>query len=366
MAKRVYIIIQTLYRGGTIVNTIQVGILGYGLSGSVFHAPLLTVLDQFHISKVMTSRTEEVKRDLPEAEVVHDIGDITGDPAIELVIITTPSGLHYEHAKACLRAGKHVVIEKPMTATAEEGEDLKQIAEEQGVLLSVYHNRRWDNDFLTIQKLIHEGKLEDINTYQVSYDRYKPKVQERWREKQGAGTGTLYDLGSHIIDQALHLFGMPQAVTANVTAQRENAETVDYFHMTLHYGKLQVILHAGSIAAANGPRYQIHGQRSSFIKYGIDGQEDALRAGEKPVDDNWGADDPAFYGELTTVHGNDRKTETIPSVNGSYLNYYEKIADSIREGNALPVTAEEGINVIRIIDAAVKSSEEKRTITIEQ
>ncbi|PJH91578.1 oxidoreductase [Bacillus sp. SN1] len=357
---------KTLLKGRRKVDTIKVGILGYGLSGSVFHAPLLAVLEEYHISKVMTSRTEEVKRDFPDAEVVHELEDITNDPAIELVIVTTPSGLHYEHAMACIQAGKHVVIEKPMTAKAEEGEKLKKAADEKGVLLSVYHNRRWDNDFLTIKKLIADGSLEDINTYQVSYDRYRPEVQARWREKEGSATGTLYDLGSHIIDQALHLFGLPKAVTANVMAQRENAETVDYFHLTLDYGKLQAILYGGSIVPANGPRYQIHGQHASFMKYGIDGQEDALRAGRKPEDDSWGADDPEFYGKLTTVHGTDKKTETIPSVNGSYLSYYRKIAESIREGSALPVTAEEGIDVIRIIEAAMKSSEEKRTIMLEK
>ncbi|MGD1414886.1 scyllo-inositol 2-dehydrogenase [Bacillus stercoris] len=356
----------TLLKGRRKVDTIKVGILGYGLSGSVFHGPLLAVLNEYHISKIMTSRTEEVKRDFPDAEVVHELEEITNDPSIELVIVTTPSGLHYEHAMACIQAGKHVVLEKPMTATAAEGEKLKKAADEKGVLLSVYHNRRWDNDFLTIKKLISEGSLEDINTYQVSYDRYRPEIQARWREKEGVATGTLYDLGSHIIDQTLHLFGMPKAVTANVMAQRENAETVDYFHLILDYGKLQAILYGGSIVPANGPRYQIHGKDSSFIKYGIDGQEDALRAGRKPEGDSWGADDSEFYGQLTTVHGSDKKTETIPSVNGSYLTYYRKIAESIREGAALPVTAEEGIDVIRIIEAAMKSSKEKRTIMLEQ
>ncbi|KAF1678397.1 MULTISPECIES: oxidoreductase [Bacillus] len=349
------------------MDTIQVGILGYGLSGSVFHAPLLAVLNEYHISKVMTSRTEEVKRDFPDAEVVHELKAITNDPGIELVIVTTPSALHYEHAMACIEAGKHVVIEKPMTATAEEGQKLKKAADEKGVLLSVYHNRRWDNDFLTIKKLIADGSLEDINTYQVSYDRYRPEVQAtRWRDKEGVATGTLYDLGSHIIDQTLHLFGMPKAVTANVMTQRENAKTVDYFHLIMDYGKLQAILYGGSVVPANGPRYQIHGQHSSFIKYGIDGQEAALRAGKKPKDDSWGADDPTFYGELTTVHGTDKKTETIPSVNGSYFTYYREIANSMRKGDTLPVTAEEGINVIRIIEAAMKSSEEKRTIMLEE
>ncbi|MBY8911394.1 oxidoreductase [Bacillus sp. YC2] len=347
------------------MNTIQVGLLGYGLSGSVFHAPLLDVLDDYHIKKVMTSRTNEVKRDLPGAEAVRTIEEITGDPDIDLVIVTTPSGMHYESAMKCLLAGKHVVVEKPMTATAAEAEELKKTAEDKGVLLSVYHNRRWDNDFLTIQKLVQDGSLKDIHTYHVSYDQYKPEVQKKWREKSGSATGTLYDLGSHIIDQALCLFGMPEAVTAHVMEQRENSETADYFHVTLHYGKLQAVLHSGSMNAASGPRYQIHGKHSSFIKYGTDGQESALLAGKKPVDDSWGADDPDYFGKLTIAEEDRRNTETIPSLHGSYLTYYKLLADSIQKEKPLPVTAEEGIHVIRVIEAAMKSSEQKRTVILE-
>ncbi|MBR7880627.1 MULTISPECIES: oxidoreductase [Bacillus amyloliquefaciens group] len=346
------------------MKTIQVGILGYGLSGKVFHAPLLDVLDDYQIKKVMTSRTDEVKRDLPGAEAVRAIEDITGDPDIDLVIVTTPSGMHYESAMKCLLAGKHTVVEKPVTATSAEAEELRRTAENKGVLLSVYHNRRWDNDFLTIQKLIRDGALQDIHTYQVSYDLYNPVVQEKWREMNGPATGTLYDLGSHIIDQTLLLFGMPESVTAHVMKQRDNSETVDNFLAALHYGKLQVILQSGSMNAASGPRYQIHGRNASFIKYGMDGQEDALSAGKKPIDDSWGADDPDNFGELTIAADEKRHTETIPSENGSYLTYYKLLADSILNGKPLPVTAKEGIDVIRVIEAAMKSSEQKRTIAL--
>ncbi|MCY8757962.1 oxidoreductase [Bacillus haynesii] len=344
------------------VNKVRTGILGYGLSGSVFHAPLLSVLEDYEIRKVMTSRKEQVKQDLPEAEAVSTIEDITNDPDIDLVIVTTPSGLHYEMAKECIRAGKHVVLEKPMTATAEEAEKLINAAKEKGVLLSVYHNRRWDNDFLTIKQLIKEGRLGEINTFHASYDRFRPNVRQRWREQKGPGSGALYDLGSHLIDQALHLFGMPNSVTAQVTAQRANAETDDYFHVVLHYDQRQVILHSGSIVPANGPRYQIHGSKGSFIKYGIDGQEDALRAGQKPAGDEWGADQPEYYGELATVEGDEVIKETVESIPGSYLTYYKQLASSILEGGSLPVTAEEGRDVIRMIEAAQKSSETNQTV----
>ncbi len=218
--------------------------------------------------------------------------------------------------------------------------------------------------FLTIQKLIRDGALQDIHTYQVSYDLYNPVVQEKWREKNGPATGTLYDLGSHIIDQTLLLFGMPKSVTAHVMKQRDNSETVDNFLAALHYGKLQVILQSGSMNAASGPRYQIHGRNASFIKYGMDGQEDALSAGKKPIDDSWGADDPDNFGELTIATDEKRHTETIPSENGSYLTYYKLLADSILNGKPLPVTAKEGIDVIRVIEAAMKSDEQKRTIAL--
>ncbi|MCF7616567.1 oxidoreductase [Bacillus sonorensis] len=346
------------------LDRIRTGLLGYGLSGSVFHAPLLSVLEEFDIKKVMTSRKEQVNSEIPEAEAVSSIEDITGDPNIDLVIVTMPSGLHFEAAKECLLAGKHVVLEKPMTATAEEAEELIHLATEKGVLLSVYHNRRWDNDFLTIKQLISEGRLGDINTFHASYDRYRPNVRQRWREQKGPGSGALYDLGSHLIDQVLHLFGLPEAVTAQVAAQRDGAETDDYFHIVLHYGKLQAILHSGSIVPANGPRYQVHGQKGSFIKYGIDSQEDALRAGQKPSGESWGADLPEHYGELTVVEGEEVKTETVKTLPGSYVTYYQELAASILKGGKLPVTAEEGLAVIRIIEAARESSELKKTVLL--
>lgn len=346
------------------MDRIRTGLLGYGLSGSVFHAPLLSVLNEFEIRKVMTSKKEQVTQDLPGSEAVSSIEEIAGDPAIDLVIVTTPSGLHFEMAKECLLAGKHVVLEKPMTATAEEAEELIAAAKEKGVLLSVYHNRRWDNDFLTIKQLIKEGRLGEVNTFHASYDRFRPNVRQRWREQKGPGSGALYDLGSHLIDQALHLFGMPNGVTAQVTSQREHAETDDYFHVVLHYNKLQVILHSGSIVPENGPRYQVHGSKGSFIKYGIDGQEEALRAGKKPSGNAWGRDTAEFYGKLTVIDGDDVKKETVETLPGSYLTYYKEIVSSILEGGKLPVTAEEGLSVIRIIEAAQKSSETKKTVFI--
>ena len=347
------------------MKKIKVGLVGYGLSGATFHAPLLSVLEEFEVLKVVSSNKDKVIQDLSGVEVVKSLAEVLDDQAIDLVVITTPSGLHYEMAKQSLMAGKHVILEKPMVVETQEAEDLIKIAEEKNLLLSVYHNRRWDNDYLTVKKLVSEGVLGEINTYQVHFDRFRPEVRDRWREKQGPGSGTLYDLGSHLIDQALQLFGLPKFILADVSAQRENGETDDYFHLILGYEKLRVILHSGSIVPSNGPRFQVHGSKGSFIKYGLDGQEDALKSGKKPIDDSWGADEPEFYGTLNTTDGETVKSETIETVNGSYLTYYQKIAESINDGKSAPVSGQEGLLVIKIIEAAQKSSFEKKAIYLD-
>jgi len=347
------------------MKKIKVGLVGYGLSGATFHAPLLSVLEEFEVLKVVSSNKDKVIQDLSGVEVVKSLAEVLDDQAIDLVVITTPSGLHYEMAKQSLMAGKHVILEKPMVVETQEAEDLIKIAEEKNLLLSVYHNRRWDNDYLTVKKLVSEGVLGEINTYQVHFDRFRPEVRDRWREKQGPGSGTLYDLGSHLIDQALQLFGLPKFILADVSAQRENGETDDYFHLILGYEKLRVILHSGSIVPSNGPRFQVHGSKGSFIKYGLDGQEDALKSGKKPINDSWGADEPEFYGKLNTIDGETVKTETIETVNGSYLTYYQKIAESINDGKSAPVSGQEGLLVIKIIEAAQKSSFEKKAIYLD-
>jgi scyllo-inositol 2-dehydrogenase (NADP+) len=347
------------------MRKIKVGLIGYGLSGATFHAPLLSVLEQFEITKVVSSNLEKVHQDLKDVVVVSSLEEVLEDASIDLAVITTPSGLHYEMAKQSLMAGKHVILEKPMVVETWEAEDLIRIADEKKLLLSVYHNRRWDNDYLTVKELINDGVLGEINTYQVHYDRFRPAVRDRWREKQGPGAGTLYDLGSHLIDQALHLFGLPQFVLADVFAQRENAETDDYFHVILGYEKLRVILHSGSIVPTNGPRFQVHGSKGSFIKYGLDGQEAALKEGKKPLDNSWGADQPQFYGQLVRFDGDKEEHKTIQTLHGSYVSYYKEIAKSILEGKTAPVTANEGLSVIKIIDAAFKSSKEKKAVYID-
>jgi scyllo-inositol 2-dehydrogenase (NADP+) len=344
------------------MNKVKTGLIGYGFSGATFHAPFLKALEEFDLVKVMSSHPEKVQKDVGNVEVVPNLEDILEDPSIELVIITTPNPLHYDMAKKSLFHGKHVVLEKPMVIEPEEAKDLIHLAKEKNLMLSVYQNRRWDNDFLTIQQLISNGDLGEIATYEAHFDRFRPEVRDRWREQPGKGSGMLYDLGAHLIDQALYLFGKPQFVQADVFPQRNHAEVDDYFHIIMGYEKLRVILHSGSIVKGQSPRFIVHGGKGSFVKYGIDGQEDALREGQAPGGEGWGEDKPEWYGKLTVeVDGQDvvKKVETLP---GSYQTYYQKVYDHIRNGAPCPVPGEDGLKTIEIIHAAMESSKEKKAV----
>ena len=346
------------------MKKINVGLIGYGNSGSTIHAPLLQVLDQFEIRKVMSSNPEEVVySELGNIEVVRNLEDLLEDAEIELVVITTPNSLHYEMTKKSLMHKKHVVLEKPMVIDVFEAEALIQIANENNCMLSVYQNRRWDNDFLTVKHLVTEGILGEINTYEAHYDRYNPRVSDCWRERRELGLGILFDLGSHLIDQALYLFGDPQFVMADVFAQREGAVTDDYFHITLGYDRLRVILHSASLVTEQGPKFEVNGSKGSFVKYGIDKQYIDLKEGKNPSDSDWGKDNPEWYGQLL-LHEDDGKirhsiVETIP---GSHASYYKGVYEHIYNGKPCPVSAEDGLKTIKIIQAAVQSSQEKRTI----
>ncbi|KHD86642.1 oxidoreductase [Heyndrickxia ginsengihumi] len=344
------------------MEKIKTGLIGYGFSGATFHAPFLKALDEFDLIKVLSSNQEKVQNDLGNITVAEKMDDIINDPEIELVVITTPNTLHYEMAKQSLIAKKHVIIEKPMVVDPEEAKELIQLAKQNNVMLSVYQNRRWDNDFLTIKHLISEGSLGEITTYEAHFDRFRPNVRNRWREQAGKGSGMLYDLGSHLIDQALHLFGTPQFVLADVFAQREQSQVDDYFHIILGYEQRRVILHSGSIVKGQGPKFAVHGSKGSFIKYGLDGQEDALKAGKIPTEKDWGKDKEEWYGALTIDENGKEVTKKIETIPGSYTSYYRQVYDHIRSGKANPVPGEDGLKTIQVIHAALQSSKEKKAV----
>ncbi len=331
------------------------------MAGSVFHAPLIRSVSGLRLAKIVTSRREEVAKRLPEVTVASDIDEVFTDAAIDLVVVASPSAHHYEHARAALLAGKHVVVDKPLATTSGEGSELIKLARSRGRVLSVFQNRRWDNDFLTVQQAIEVDWLGKVFHYEAHFDRFRPDIKAGWREVPGPGAGILYDLGAHLIDQSLHLFGMPLAVTADIIAQRAGATVDDYFHLVLDYFPLRVILHAATLVVQPGPRFLVHGDGGSFLKYGIDGQEELLKRGRRPGDAEWGGDSPEYYGELTPAGGTPRRVETL---RGGYERYYEALAACLENGGAPPVDARDARDGLIIIEAAQRSAAERRTVSV--
>ncbi|PFJ15173.1 oxidoreductase, partial [Bacillus cereus] len=315
------------------MKKIGVGIVGFGFSSTTFHIPLLQTIEEYDIRAVLSSKEEVVKETLPNANVVSTIDELVKRDDVELVVITSPNTTHFPYVKEAILHGKHVVVEKPFVVSIEEGEELISLAKQYNVVLSVYHNRRFDNDFLTIKKLLEEHRVGNVYTYEAHFDRFRPHVRNRWREKNLPGSGILYDLGSHLIDQALSLFGNPDAISADVIKQRPGAEIDDYFHVVLHYGVKRVILHSSSYVKQAGPHFTVHGDKGSIVKYGMDSQEEQLKNEIKPGDSGYGTDKEANFATLET----EEELVRIPTEAGCYDMYYKGVRDSILNGAEPPV-----------------------------
>lgn len=338
-------------------TAIKTALVGLGFSGQTFHLPFLKHHSDFDLTTVMTSQAGRAKQLVPTAQAVSSMDELIASQP-ELVIITAPNDQHFALAEQALQAGCHVVLEKPFVTSSAEGEALIKRAEQQQKVLSVYHNRRYDGDFLTLQKLISEKTLGQTRLFESHFDRFRPEPQQRWREQAGAGTGFLFDLGSHLIDQALVLFGWPNTITAQVLALRPGAETTDYFHLVLGYNEHQVILHSSPFCASPNHRFQLHGSKGSYQKWGLDPQEERLRAGIQPNHPDWGKETPAAYGDL---YLGERQT-TWPTETGNYHLYFDQLATAIRGDAELQVTAKQALDVIRLIELAEQSAEQQRTL----
>lgn len=339
---------------------IHVGLIGYGYSSATFHIPLINKASGLQLKAMYSSKAVNNSN----VEIVSDVDEIISRKDIDVIAVVTPNTTHYELAKKAIAAGKHVVVEKPFTITSAQADELIALARQKGVLLTVFQNRRWDNDFLTIRELLRTEVLGKIRTYEAHYDRFRPQVRDRWREQNIPGSGILYDLGAHLIDQALTLFQLPKTILADIRAERTGAEAVDYFHLVLGYEDKRVILHAGSIVREAGPKFMVHGERGSFIKYGLDSQEDQLKKGMAPGDPGWGKDEPGQYGLLTADIGGVTFRGAVETLPGRYEVFYERLAAAINTGSAVPVLPEESRNTIRIIEYAMQSQREQKIIQI--
>jgi predicted dehydrogenase len=323
----------------------------------VFHAPFITTVPGFALRGVMERSKNLAAEKYPGILTYRSIHELLNDPAVELVVITTPNNTHFDYSAKALQAGKHVILEKPFTIESAEAEELLRIAAASGKVLSVYHNRRYVSDIRTIAQLIREGWLGNVHEYECHFDRYRPEAKPNsWREEPAPGAGILYDLGSHLIDQALCLFGIPQFITADIRMQRPHAVTDDYFDIRLDYGFTRAILKGSMLVREMGPRYMVHGTKGSYIKHGDDPQEALLKQGALPLGPDWGKEPDEIMGLLHTERNGAIIREKIPTAAGNFGDYYRNLYDTLVNGKTLKEMPEHGYNSTRMIELALESS----------
>jgi scyllo-inositol 2-dehydrogenase (NADP+) len=341
-------------------RVLNVGLIGFGLSGRYFHAPFLSTNPNFKLKTVVERSRNEAQEFDPTIENARSVDELLSDPAIDVVFICTPNDTHFPYAMDALENGKHVVIEKPFSSTEAEGKQLVDLARDKGLVLTAYQNRRWDSDFLTIKKLLAEDKLGDIVEYECRYDRFRPVVPtESWKEKKVPVGGNLYNLGPHLIDQALVLFGAPLSVTADIRSVRPGSEIDDYFDVRLTYDDKLVILKSSLMVYENFLRYNLHGTKGSFIKGGLDPQEETLRKNILPTAQPWGMEPEDRWGKLYS----DEFTGIVTSEPGDYAPFYQNVYDAIVNGAELAVKPEEILRTCRVIDLANASSQTNSVMT---
>ncbi|WP_445524384.1 Gfo/Idh/MocA family oxidoreductase [Streptomyces cyslabdanicus] len=350
----------------------RVGLVGYGLAGSVFHAPLIASVEGLALDTVVTSnpqRREQARADFPDVRLAAGPDELFARAGeLDLIVLASPNKTHVPLATAALKAGLPVVVDKPLAGTAAEARDLAALADERGLLLSVFQNRRWDNDFLTLRKLVAEGELGDVWRFESRFERWRPRPKGGWRESGDPAEigGLLYDLGSHLVDQALVLFGPATQVYAESVVRRAGAEADDdTFIAVTHAGGVRSHLHVSSTAAQLGPRFRVLGSRAGYVKYGLDPQEAALREGRRPGPEGWGTEDESLWGRVgsgeSPLTGGGRPVPTLP---GDYPAYYAAVTAALRDGAPNPVTAPEAAAALDVLEAARRSARDGVAVTL--
>jgi predicted dehydrogenase len=347
------------------LEDLRVGIVGYGLAGAVFHAPLVAATPGLEVAAVVTSnaeRRERVTRDHPGARVVGSVDELLGE--VDVVVVAAPNRHHVPVARAALGAGAAVVVDKPLATSAVEGRELVEEAGRAGQLLTVFHNRRWDGDFLTLRGLIEAGELGQVVRLESRFDRWRPEVAgDKWRERAdpAEGGGLLFDLGSHLVDQAIVLFGRPASVYAEIRNVREGAVVDDDVFVSLeHPGGERSHLFASVVAGEPGPRFRALGLGGAYVKEGLDPQEDALRAGARPGDEGWGREPPQAWGRMVAGE-TARPVETMP---GAYEEFYARLVVALREDGPPPVDPRDAVAGLEVLEAAARSAREGQTVAL--
>lgn len=340
-------------------NPIKTAIVGFGSVAEKMHAPLIEVCPDLELVASVERRTNRCEELYADVTTYRSLQELLDADVADLVVITTPNEFHFPMAKKCLEAGKHVVVDKPVTIFSHEAEELNKLAEEKGLTCSVFHNRRYDGDFMTLQKLVREGDLGDLVYLESHFDRFRPDITENWREKEVPGNGITFDLGSHLIDQVVLLFGLPNWIQADIRKQRTGAVADDYFDITLDYGSLKAKVTAGALVNVPTPKFLLLGKKGSYQKFGLDVQEAAFKAREKPEGPTWGVETEEKWGNIFL----NEETKAYQTIPGNYRILYQNVADAISKGTALDITIPQTISVLKIIEASFESAKSGNRIS---
>lgn len=343
-----------------VTKPLNVALIGYGFAGKTFHAPLIATTLGLKLTAVASRDAGKVHADFPDARVIDDPLQAIADPGVDLVVIASPNDSHAPLARAALEAGKHVVVDKPFTLTLDEARALVALARERGCKLSVFQNRRWDSDFLAVKQAIDDGLIGEVVHLETHFDRFRPEVRDRWRERDVPGGGIWFDLGPHLIDQTLQLLGLPHRVNADFATQRAGGRTLDWAHVVLDYGQARAILHAGMLVAGGSARFTVHGTRGSLVKRNLDPQESQLLRGMRPGDPGWGEDDDP----LLLFDGSGDAPKQLPAPSGDQRRYYEGVRDAILHDTDAPVTPSQALATMAVLEAALRSARDDATVDL--
>jgi len=345
------------------MRTVQVGLIGFGLGGRVFHAPIIRATSGLQLAAIVERSGDSARAIYPDVRIVRSVSELLSMDSIELVVVTTPNPTHLDLARQCLLAGRHVVVDKPFTTTSAEADELVRLAKQRGRLITVYQNRRWDGDFQTLRQVVKDGALGQLVLFESHLERYRPKLkQEAWRELPKPGSGLWFDLGPHLLDQALVLFGRPEAMTADLRAEREGAAVDDAFDVVLHYPGMRALIRSNLLTAVPGPRFRLNGTRGSFVKHGSDPQEEALKRGATPDQSNWGKEPAENWGTLSIAEGDTLREMRVPTETGDYRHYYENVRDAIVTGVPLDVSPQHGLLMMQALELGIESSRRRCTL----
>ena len=344
---------------------IEVGLIGFGLAGRAFHAPVIRAVPGLRIAAIL-QRNASAAEKYPDVRVVRSLDELLAMQEIRLIVIATPNNSHYSLAQQCLAAGRDVLVDKPFTTTLDEAVALVRFARQQRRIITVYQNRRYDSDFAAIRQFVADGALGRVVRFECNYDRYRPQLKPgAWREESSLGAGIFFDIAPHLIDYALQLFGLPEAVTADIRIEREGAVADDAFDVAFHYPRgLRVDLRSSILAAATRPHFTVHGTLGAFVKQTVDPQENNLRHGLIQPGMPWGGEPEENWGILTLAENGALTQRRVPSANCDYRDFYANLRDAILEKATLAVSPEYALDVMRLLELARQSSAERRTISV--